>query len=203
MIAISLNYPHHIESFHSNTFYQINSPYENWYYALNFFFRPSRSSILRHGNRNLKTWLGWIDFLSSHAAFLSEVSCQKALTWLWCFLTVSHRGQQMPRSSQRKGWRFGRPTVPGNSWTTLGSQRERRATWGRCTVSSGGTLVPSTQTCMQVRFVTTTSSLLWSDKAFFGCYTDKVFIFTITHSPFAGFHASLLFFKYWLFLFLT
>lgn len=45
------------------------------------------------------------------------------------------------------------PTGLVTSWTIWGSQTERKATWGPCTVSSGGTLVQNTPTCMQVKYI--------------------------------------------------
>lgn len=103
-------------------------------------------------------------FVSKCIKFSSDIS-----------LLCGHRDRRMPRSSQQKGWRFGMPTGPGTSWTTLGSQIERRATWDLCTVSSGGTLVPSTQTCTQVQSVTATQFTVQWQRCFLAA-TQKVFI---------------------------
>lgn len=93
----------------------------------------------------------------SDKIFYSKTSSRSFFVWcqnaLNCTNTscVCHRDQQMPKSSQRKVWRFGMPTDRGTFWTILGSQIEKRVIWDLCMVSSGGTLVQSTQTCTQVQ----------------------------------------------------
>lgn len=92
---------------------------------------------------------------SSHASLLSKVFVLKMLqicSLIFYFL-CGHRDRQMPRCSQKKEWRSGMPTGLVTSWTIWGSQTERKATWGPCTVSSGGTLVQITPTCMQVKYI--------------------------------------------------
>lgn len=132
-------------------------------HTLYFFLRVRLPKLLETEivcNQNMLTLFSWI-FLRAPQITLYWIRIRKLACIIFvlkytelAFGTSSLRGrrdQQMPRSCRRKGWRFGMPTGPGTSWTILGSQTERKATWDLCMVSSGGTLVRSTQTCTQVK----------------------------------------------------